>query len=115
MPAPTTGQVKVTSNVPGEVFIDATASLVARDEHAAKIFLPGGSAPKVGQMHAQPLIGARLREIAAKGAAGFYEGETAAKMAAHLKSLGGLQTEEDFHDARDAAHWVEPEDLDLRQ
>lgn len=86
----------------------ATASLVARDEHAAKIFLPGGAAPKVGQMHAQPLIGARLREIAAKGAAGFYEGETAAKMAAHLKSLGGLQTEEDFHDARDAAHWVEP-------
>ncbi len=84
------------------------AAQVGADEHAAKVFLPNGAAPKVGEMHAQPLIGARLREIAEKGAAGFYEGETAAKMAAHLQSLGGLQTEEDFHAGKDAAIWVDP-------
>ena len=29
-------------------------------------------------------------------------------MAAHLQSLGGLQTEEDFHEGLDQAHWVDP-------
>lgn len=86
----------------------ANAKLVAGDPHAAALFLPNGAAPAVGDRHAQPLLGARLREIAAKGAAGFYEGETAAKMVAHLQSLGGLHTEEDFNEARDQAHWVTP-------
>ena len=35
------------------------AAQVGADEHAAKVFLPNGAAPKVGEMHAQPLIGAR--------------------------------------------------------
>lgn len=86
----------------------ANAASVGGDVHAAKLFLPGGKAPTVGQMHAQPLVGARLREIAAKGAAGFYEGEVAGKMTTHLRSLGGLHTEEDFYEARDEAHWVDP-------
>ena len=84
------------------------ASVVEGDAHAANVFLPGGTPPKAGDRHAQPLVGARLREIAAKGAAGFYEGETAAKMAAHLRSLGGLHTPEDFHAGKDAAFWTDP-------
>lgn len=86
----------------------ANAGVIAGDPHAAALFLPNGTAPAVGDRHAQPLLGARLREIAAKGAAGFYEGEIAAKMVAHLQSLGGLHTEADFHEARDQAHWVTP-------
>ncbi|MGY9045930.1 gamma-glutamyltransferase [Puniceibacterium antarcticum] len=84
------------------------AALVAQDEHAARLFLPNGKAPLVGERRAQPLLALRLREIAAKGAAAFYEGETAARMVAHLQSLGGLHTEEDFHEGRDQAHWVDP-------
>ncbi|WP_353475276.1 gamma-glutamyltransferase family protein [Salipiger sp. H15] len=84
------------------------AALIGKDEHAAKVFLPNGRAPVAGERHAQPLLADRLREIAAKGAAGFYQGETAAKMAAHLKSLGGLHTVEDFHAATDAAFWTDP-------
>lgn len=86
----------------------AHADSVAHDPHAASVFLLNNKAPTVGQMHAQPLIGQRLREIAKDGAAAFYEGEVAAKMTAHLRSLGGLHTEEDFHEALDAAHWVDP-------
>ncbi|WP_226627295.1 gamma-glutamyltransferase family protein [Alloyangia pacifica] len=84
------------------------AALIAGDEHAAKVFLPNGLAPHAGERHAQPLLADRLREIAEKGAAGFYQGDTAAKMAAHLRSLGGLHTEQDFHDGTDAAFWTDP-------
>lgn len=86
----------------------ANAGLAAGDEHAAKVFLPKGRAPRTGERMAQPLIGARLREIAAKGAQAFYRGETGASMAAHLKSLGGLHTAEDFYNGCDQAHWVDP-------
>ncbi|MFD2237648.1 gamma-glutamyltransferase family protein [Aureimonas populi] len=86
----------------------ASASVVAGDEHAARLFLPGGRAPSTGERHAQPLLGARLREIAAKGAPGLYSGATGAGMATHLRGLGGLHTPEDFADGASAAHWVEP-------
>ncbi|PTE21607.1 gamma-glutamyltransferase [Cereibacter changlensis JA139] len=81
---------------------------IAGDTHAAALFLPDGRAPLPGERHAQPLLADRLREIAAEGASGFYEGETAAKMAAHLQSLGGLHTVEDFAEGAGAAHWVTP-------
>ncbi|ASM75075.1 MULTISPECIES: gamma-glutamyltransferase family protein [Roseobacteraceae] len=84
------------------------AAIVGKDPAAGVHFLPGGKSPAPGSRFAQPLLGTRLREIAAHGAKAFYEGETAAKMAAHLQSLGGLHTEQDFHDARDQAHWVTP-------
>ncbi|MBA8821556.1 gamma-glutamyltransferase [Ochrobactrum sp. P6BS-III] len=84
------------------------ANIVSGDEHAANIFLPGGKAPKAGQVIKQPLLACRLEEIARIGAVGFYEGETARKMVAHLRSLGGLHTEEDFSSATNGANWVEP-------
>lgn len=84
------------------------AALIGQDAHSAKVFLPGGRAPTCGERHAQPLLAARFRDIAAQGAAGFYAGATGASMAAHLQSLGGLQTAEDFHEAADQAHWTTP-------
>lgn len=84
------------------------AAAIGGDEHAARQFLPGGRAPAVGERRAHPALGLRLREIAARGASAFYAGEAAARMVAHLKSLGGLHGEEDFHAGLDAAEWVTP-------
>ena len=86
----------------------ATAAHIGADPHAAAVFLPAGRPPQPGERHAQPLLADRLREIAEKGAVGFYEGETAARMVAHLQSLGGLHTVEDFAAATDGANWVTP-------
>lgn len=86
---------------------EATAQ-VAGDNHAAALFLPGGKPPVAGSRHAQPLLADRLEEIAAHGARAFYQGPTAARMVAHLRSLGGLHSEQDFADATDGAEWVEP-------
>ncbi|CAM3186834.1 gamma-glutamyltransferase family protein [Paracoccus nototheniae] len=83
----------------------AAADLIGTDPHAAAVFLP---VPQPGARHAQPLLADRLEEVAAKGAAGFYQGRTGAAMVAHLRSLGGLHTEQDFAEATDGAEWVAP-------
>ena len=83
----------------------AAAALIEGDAPAAAVFLP---VPAAGARHAQPLLADRLEEIAAHGPAAFYQGETAARMVAHLRSLGGLHTEQDFAEATDGAEWVAP-------
>ncbi|MCQ0969601.1 gamma-glutamyltransferase family protein [Paracoccus sp. TK19116] len=84
-----------------------SAEILRGDEHATAVFLPQGD-PYPGQVLRQPLLGRRLREIASNGAAAFYKGETAASMAAHLQSLGGLHRVEDFHEGLTTARWEEP-------
>lgn len=69
---------------------------LADDPHSARVFLPGGQAPKAGDIHMQVELGATLRQIATHGRAGFYEGEVAADMVDRLRELGGLHTLEDF-------------------
>ena len=81
---------------------------VACDAGAAAVFLPGGKVPDAGDVISQPLLGARLREIAAGGADAFYKGRVAESMVAYLRGLGGLHTVEDFAEAADGADWVQP-------
>ena len=71
-------------------------------------FMPGGHAPKAGDMFMQPALAQTLRTIAAKGAQGFYEGAVAADMVATLRARGGLHTEADFAMGRTAAEFVQP-------
>ena len=69
---------------------------LSADEHAARIFLPGGKAPKAGDVHRQPELAATLRTIARQGRAGFYEGAVADDIVSRLNELGGLHSTEDF-------------------
>ena len=45
----------------------SSATLLAKDETGARIFLPGGRPPAVGQMHRQPELAATLEKIANNG------------------------------------------------
>ena len=81
---------------------------VRGDAHASALFLPGGKVPVAGQVLTQPLLAARLHEIAEHGAAAFYTGPTAAAMVRHLRSLGGLHDEQDFRDGLETARWEQP-------
>ncbi len=72
------------------------AEKLARDDNAAGIFLPGGKAPKVGDVHRQPELAATLRIIAAEGRDGFYRGAVAEDIVSYLNSLDGLHALEDF-------------------
>lgn len=61
-----------------------------------RFLLPGGKAPKVGDIIRQPELAATLKTIASKGRDAFYTGAIAEDMVETLCSLGGLHTLEDF-------------------
>src|SRR3954465_4500989 len=68
-------------------WIDQTAPEM--DAASRAIFLPGGNAPRPGQLLKNQNLANTLRAIAAHGRAGFYEGDVADKLA----KLGGFFTE----------------------
>jgi gamma-glutamyltranspeptidase / glutathione hydrolase len=86
--------------------------LLAADATAARIFLPGGRAPRIGEVHRQPELAETLKRIAAEGARAFYEGPVAEDMVSYLNSLGGLHTLEDFREA--CGEYVSPLTTEFR-
>jgi gamma-glutamyltranspeptidase/glutathione hydrolase len=79
---------------------------LAANEGARRHLLPGGQAPRVGEVVRFAALGRTLRRIADEGRDGFYCGEVAADMVADLNALGGLHTLEDF--AAQKCSYVEP-------
>ncbi len=66
------------------------------DPESKRIFLNNGSYFNANDVLKQPELGATLERIARQGAAGFYEGETAQRLAAEMARHGGLVTEADL-------------------
>ena len=67
-----------------------------QDPESQRIFLRNGNAYKAGETLKQPELAAVLERIGKNGSRGFYEGETAQKLAAEMKAHGGLITERDL-------------------
>ncbi len=77
-----------------------------QDPVTAKVMLPGGKPPQIGDRMRHPALAATLRKIGREGREAFYSGPVMHDILGRLKELGGLHEEEDF-----AAHhsdWVEP-------
>ena len=74
--------------------------------HLAAVFHPGGRVPGYGDVFRNPLLAASYERIAKNGAAAFYEGETAERIVAKSRELGGFMSLEDLREHR--ADWVEP-------
>jgi len=83
----------------------SAASLRTQPE-TARVYLPGGRAPKVGDIFKNPEMGRALRILAEKGRDAFYKGEIADAILKTSKSLGGTMTAEDL--STFSAEWVEP-------
>lgn len=73
---------------------------------ARHFYLLQGHAPNVGQVFRAPRQADVLRLVAAKGRAGFYEGDVAEDMVASLQRLGGTHRMDDF--AAVACDYTEP-------
>jgi len=72
----------------------------------AVTFMPGGRAPRAGEVFQNPGLARTLERIALEGRDYFYRGEAARVMAAFLQRQGGLLAEGDF--ASHTSDWVEP-------
>jgi gamma-glutamyltranspeptidase / glutathione hydrolase len=84
----------------------ASAAKLASEPNAARLYLPGGRAPRAGEIFRNPELAATLRLVADKGAAGFYDGKTAEAILAVSRQLGGTMTAEDLRAFK--PEWVDP-------
>src|SRR5437879_1786056 len=76
----------------------AEVDFLRQDEAAAKTYLPGDHAPKVGEVFRNPDLAWSLEQIAQQGREAFYKGEIAAKILDSMKRHGGPMVEEDIAD-----------------
>jgi gamma-glutamyltranspeptidase/glutathione hydrolase len=73
---------------------------------ALKTYLPGGVAPRVGQVFKNPNLGRTYRAIGEGGRDAFYKGPIARDIVAFSDHHGGLFTMRDFEEH--TSTWVEP-------
>jgi gamma-glutamyltranspeptidase/glutathione hydrolase len=83
-----------------------TEKKLAADPAAAATFLPGGHAPRPGDVFANPNLARTLETVASGGRDAFYKGSIAAAIAADMKRRDGLLDASDF--AAQKPDWVEP-------
>ena len=84
---------------------DAAAQL-AKNPEAARLYLPSGHAPEVGDIFRNPDLAHSLSLIAAGGRDAFYQGELAQRIVALEQQDGGAMTASDL--AGFSAEWVTP-------
>ncbi len=73
---------------------------------SATTYLPGGRAPREGELFRNPNLAESYRRIAAGGADAFYQGTIAERIVAFSEANGGFFSMRDFKDHR--CDWVEP-------
>lgn len=80
--------------------------VLRRDEYAAAVFLPGGRAPRPGEVFHNPALAATLETLARGGRDAFYRGSVARAIADDLARRGGHLTADDLAEHR--SDWVAP-------
>ena len=79
---------------------------------SARVFLPGGRVPRIGDTFRQPDLAAVLTRLRDFGPDDFYRGETAKLLVAEMERGGGIITMEDLD--RYETVWREPVRFDYR-
>ncbi len=72
----------------------------------ADVFLPGGRAPRPGELFSNPRLANTYRCIAEGGRDGFYRGEVAQAIHNYMAANGGFLSVDDLSEHR--SNWVEP-------
>jgi gamma-glutamyltranspeptidase/glutathione hydrolase len=79
---------------------------LAAEPSAHDTYLPGGRAPRAGEIFRNPALARSLRLVAERGRAGFYEGPTAGGILEISRERGGTMTASDLTEFE--PEWVEP-------
>ena len=85
---------------------------LAEHPSSAATYLPGGRAPRHGEVFRNPRLADTLRTIAGGGRDAFYRGPIADALVEFSEENGGFFAAEDFADH--ASEWVEPASVDYR-
>jgi gamma-glutamyltranspeptidase/glutathione hydrolase len=80
--------------------------ILKQDRNAAATYLPGGHAPRVGEIFRNPDLARSLESLASGGRDAYYKGAIANTIVALSTKLGGTMTPEDLADY--SSEWVEP-------
>lgn len=88
------------------------ASVLEQYAGFKETFMPGGRAPRKGEIFKNPRLADTLEKIARGGRDVFYKGELARKMDAFMNEVGGFLTYEDL--ASHTSEWVEPVSTNYR-
>ncbi|MFY9560167.1 MAG: gamma-glutamyltransferase [Terriglobales bacterium] len=91
---------------------DDSQDRLKQTPEAARVFLPHGKVPEIGEQFANPDLARTLRLIAEKGRDAFYRGEIAQAMVKTSSALGGTMQADDL--AEFSSEWVEPISTDYR-
>lgn len=85
----------------------ARGAEILKDEPGfSSVYLPGGKAPKKGEIFRNPALGQTLRTLAESGQDAFYKGEIAKTIAEFMAKNKGFLSSKDL--ANHKADWVEP-------
>jgi gamma-glutamyltranspeptidase/glutathione hydrolase len=90
----------------------AEEATLRRDAAAAEAFLPGGRAPREGELVRMPDLARTLATLSEQGPRAFYEGELAERIVAATRAAGGFLALEDLAEHRST--WVAPISADYR-
>ena len=82
------------------------AEFLRGDAAAERTFLPDGRPLELGEVFRNPDLAWTLRQIAAGGFSGFYEGEVARRIVDGLERRGSTMTAADFSEFK--ARWADP-------
>ena len=99
----------------GEVvsrYWEAAEDLLRQNAAASTVFMPGGRAPRAGQLVRNEDLAATLDAVIKGGSEAFYNGDIARRMARSVREMGGYLSEEDL--ASHKTLWVEPISTDYR-
>ncbi len=78
----------------------------------AETFLPGGRAPRKGEIFRNPMLAATLETIGREGRDVFYKGEIARTIDQYMRANGGFLSYEDL--AGHKSEWVQPVSTNYR-
>jgi len=78
----------------------------------AEVFMPGGRAPREGELFRNPALARTLRLIAEEGGDAYYRGPIADEIVRYSREHGGFFAPEDF--ANHASEWCEPVSVGYR-
>ena len=84
----------------------ASRAALAEWADSARTYLPGGQAPRVGQIFTNPDLAWSYRQIAEHGRDAFYTGEVASRIVDFSKDNGGFFSMKDFADHH--GDWIDP-------